>query len=128
LRLETVGIAIIVLLIVAGLVLYLTIPSPSQQPSINVAIHISTDKASYHPGDAVTITGSVEGIPEGSPIGIEVRGPGNIIIWVDQVEVRNGQFQSSFTLPTNVPTGNYTIHIAGGGAYSTALFNVSEQG
>ncbi|RLI12528.1 hypothetical protein DRO33_02535, partial [Candidatus Bathyarchaeota archaeon] len=56
----------------------------ASQPTVTKPkILLATDKEVYNPGDVVVIKGSVKGIPDETHLGIEVRGPENILIWVD---------------------------------------------
>ncbi len=102
---------------------------PAAQPTVTKPIILlATDKEVYNPGDVVVIKGSVKGIPDETHLGIEVRGPENILIWVDEVKVVQGAFQSKFQLHPEAPQGEYKVYVAGGGCFNNTSFKVQAGG
>ena len=119
----TAGAVLIVL--IAAAIYAAQFRGPTLQPTVTKPkILLDTDKEKYSPGDVVVIKGSVKGIPDKTHLGVEVRGPGNILIWIDEVEVVQGAFHSKFQLHPEAPQGEYKVYVAGGGCFNNTSFKV----
>lgn len=72
-------------------------------------IVINTDKASYGPGDLVSITGSVSGAPN-QLVAIQVKDPAGNLISIRTVQTDSqGNFALTFKVPPTATSGNFEI-------------------
>ena len=119
-------IASVALIVIIAAVIYAAWPwKPAPPPTATKpSILLTTDKEVYSPGDVVVVKGLVRGIPDETHLGVEVRGPENILIWVDEVKVVQGAFQSKFQLHPEAPQGEYKVYVAGGGCFNNTSFRV----
>jgi len=74
------------------------------------SIAASTNKASYHPGDKVIITGSVQQIVNGNPVTIIVRNPIGNVYAVGQATLVSTMFEYDFVISDDSQSGVYTIN------------------
>jgi len=88
-------------------------------------ITASTNKASYHPGDKVTITGSVQQIVNGNPVTIIVRNPIGNVYTVGQSTLVSTMFEYDFVISGDSQSGVYTINTKYGTQTGEIQFAVS---
>ncbi len=96
------------------------------------ALTLSTDQASYHPGDTVAISGSSSAgaAANGSAVALEVDNPAGSPVFVDTVTAaQDGSFSDSFALSASATTGQYTVRasadVAGTVEGGSATFTVA---
>jgi len=75
----------------------------------NSGITASTNKSSYHPGEKVTLTGSVPQIVNTNPITIIVRSPIGNVYAVGQSTLVGTMFEYDFVISSDSQSGVYTI-------------------
>lgn len=84
---------------------------------------LSTDKAEYLRGEAVTISGTAS---PGEWVGIQVRDPSGMVVWIDSVQAVGGSFTSSFQLSSTATYGTYTVYATPPSPPRTTTFKVVE--
>ncbi|MGI0074441.1 MAG: hypothetical protein ACREA5_00700 [Nitrosotalea sp.] len=73
------------------------------------SIAISTNKASYLPGDTVTLNGTVTGQPN-ALVALQIKdSSGNLILIRTVSSDQNGNFSLQFKLPPTATSGNFNI-------------------
>lgn len=88
-------------------------------------ITASTNKASYHPGDKVTITGSVQQVVNGNPTTIIVRNPIGNVYAVGQATLVGTMFEYDFVISNDSQSGVYTIDTKYGTQTGEIQFTIS---
>jgi len=90
------------------------------QHSYSTPLEVRVDKSRYSPGDTVrfTIIGK-----QSTAYAVEFRGPGNQLIYVDQVSTdSSGMYSGVIAIDRSYPEGTYALYVAGGGeAYSLTI-------
>ena len=103
-------------------------------PSASKAtLMVASDYQGYKPGKSVSVLGTLTtsaGQPLGGwQVGIEVDGPDGFPLFLDQVTTQpNGQYGTSFQLPTSAPAGTYVLRAAVWGLTASTNFGVASQG
>ena len=86
---------------------------------------VKTDKATYPPGDSITISGTAA---KGAYVSIQVTNPtGTIVLLTNILPDESGAYQRQFKLPSNTVEGIYTIKASQEGIVKTATFQIAEQ-
>ena len=88
-------------------------------------ITTSTNKASYHLGDKVTVTGSVQQIMNGNPATIIVRNPIGNVYAVGQATLVGTMFEYDFVISNDSQSGVYTIDTKYGTQTGEIQFTIS---
>ena len=88
-------------------------------------ITASTNRASYHPGDKVIITGSIQQIVNENPITIIIRNPIGNVYAVGQATPMNTMFENDFVISNDSQSGVYTINMKYGNQTGEIQFVVS---
>lgn len=88
-------------------------------------ISASTNKASYHPGDKVIISGAVQQIVNENPVTIIVRNPIGNVYAVGQATLMNTMFENDFVINGDSQSGVYTINMKYGNQTDEIQFAVS---
>lgn len=88
-------------------------------------LSVSTNKASYQPGDKVVITGSVQQIVNDNPATIIVRNPIGNVYEVGQVTLLNNIFVHDFVISDDSQSGVYTINTKYASQTSEIQFRVN---
>ncbi|MBD3155067.1 MAG: hypothetical protein GF368_00240 [Candidatus Aenigmarchaeota archaeon] len=103
--------------ILIGLFLVLTLLPPVFPQSV------STDKSSYTPGETVQITGS--DFPSNTDVIIQVNDPNGLVKFVDQLTTdSSGTFASSYIIPEDINSGDFTIYVSSDGTQEQDTFSV----
>lgn len=88
-------------------------------------ITVGTDKSQYTPGSIVTVSGTITPAGAGIDVGIEVRSPSSLAVWIDAVKTQaGGTFSSQFQLAADAAYGTYTVHASVSGSHGQSTFNV----
>jgi len=88
----------------------------SLNPSLaSTQLQVTTDKQCYDRGDTVTLT-----ITGNGNVAIEVYGPGQTIVWLDQLNV-SGTAVREFVIPLNAQEGTYYVYAAASGQSPTQV-------
>jgi len=86
---------------------------------------VKTDKEVYKPGDVVRV--EIKGRPKAS-VGVEIRDPGNRLVFVDQIRLDGKGFGSClFELSNFSVLGVYTVYVASPGEFAKCEFTVVEK-
>ncbi len=113
----------LLILIMLGMSL-LSAASFSQAQECSISIY--TDKPLYGPSDRVYIYGMLDTQCENASnadVAVEVIAPNRNRIFIDQVRTgMNGQFSTSFVMPSSMPTGTYTTVVSSKGTSGTKTF------
>ena len=91
----------------------------------NSGIAANTNKAVYHPGDKVTITGSVQQIVNANPVAIIVRNPIGNVYAVGQATLVGTMFEYDFVISSDSQSGVYTINTKYGTQTGEIQFAIS---
>lgn len=99
---------------------FTAVPYSNSAFAAGASIHLNTitDKKA---GDSVTLSGTTD-LPE---VSIKVMRPNNTILFVDVVTPSSGFYSDTFTLPSDSPTGTYTVVVGQGTNVSKQAFQVS---
>ena len=90
-----------------------------------VKLSVSTDKSTYVRGEVVTISGSISPTTPNAGVGIEVKDPNGVVVWIDSVKTdSSSKFSSSFTLRNDTTLGTYTVYASYSGIVATCTFSV----
>jgi hypothetical protein len=90
-----------------------------------VKLSVSTDKSTYVRGEVVTISGSISPTTPNAGVGIEVRDPNGVVVWIDSVITdSSSKFSSSFTLRNDTTLGTYIVYASYSGIVATCTFLV----
>jgi len=90
-----------------------------------VKLSVSTDKSTYVRGEVVTISGSISPTTPNAGVGIEVRDPNGVVVWIDSVITdSSSKFSSSFTLRNDTTLGTYIVYASYSGIVATCTFSV----
>jgi len=90
-----------------------------------VKLSVSTDKLTYVRGEVVTISGSISPTTPNAGVGIEVKDPNGVVVWIDSVITdSSSKFSSSFTLRNDTALGTYTVYASYSGIVATCTFSV----
>jgi len=90
-----------------------------------VKLSVSTDKSTYVRGEVVTISGSISPTTPNVGVGIEVKDPNGVVVWIDSVKTdSSSKFSSSFTLRNDATLGTYIVYASYSGIVATCTFSV----
>ncbi|MGC8935033.1 MAG: hypothetical protein ACP5LN_07755, partial [Thermoproteota archaeon] len=90
-----------------------------------VKLSVSTDKSTYVRGEVVTISGSISPTTPNVDVGIEVKDPNGVVVWIDSVKTdSSSKFSSSFTLRNDTTLGTYIVYASYSGIVATCTFSV----